>query len=95
MDEATWKLTFFGRVQGVGFRYFVSTLAADFPVSGYVRNLSNGAVEVVVVGHFAALESFLKEIKSSSPGQIDQVDVDRESPQIKPLDSFMIVGSAG
>ena len=41
---------FSGHVQGVGFRYTVQDLAADFDVRGYVRNLPDGRVELVVEG---------------------------------------------
>lgn len=39
-----------GRVQGVGFRYFVLREARALGLSGWVRNLPNGAVEVVAAG---------------------------------------------
>jgi acylphosphatase len=40
-----------GRVQGVGFRYFVEKWAGAIGVSGYVRNLDDGRVEVYAAGH--------------------------------------------
>ncbi len=39
-----------GRVQGVGFRYFVQRVAADLGLTGYARNLDDGRVEVYAVG---------------------------------------------
>jgi len=39
-----------GRVQGVGFRYFVQRAAADLSLAGYTRNLDDGRVEVYAVG---------------------------------------------
>ena len=44
-----------GRVQGVGFRYFVARSARGLGLSGYVRNLPDGTVEVAAVGNRAAL----------------------------------------
>jgi acylphosphatase len=39
-----------GRVQGVGFRYFVERIANDLNLTGYARNLSDGRVEVYAAG---------------------------------------------
>ena len=39
-----------GRVQGVGFRYFVERAAVDLKLMGYTRNLDDGRVEVYAVG---------------------------------------------
>lgn len=39
-----------GRVQGVGFRYFVERVANDLNLTGYTRNLADGRVEVYAVG---------------------------------------------
>ena len=39
-----------GRVQGVGFRYFVERMAYDLKVSGWTRNLDDGRVEVYAIG---------------------------------------------
>jgi acylphosphatase len=51
-----------GRVQGVGFRYFVERVANELGVTGYARNLDDGRVEVYAVGtpeQLAALDGFL------------------------------------
>ncbi|MDA0811453.1 MAG: acylphosphatase [Verrucomicrobia bacterium] len=55
-----------GRVQGVGFRYTVKALANEFEVSGWVRNLADGRVELLVVStDDEALDAFLQEILDS------------------------------
>lgn len=58
------RQVFEGRVQGVGFRYRVSTIAKRLPVTGYVRNLPDGSVEVIVEGIQADIEEFLEQIRS-------------------------------
>ena len=58
-----------GRVQGVGFRYFVQRQAVRRKLSGYTRNLSDGRrVEVVAEGERAALEQFLADLRQGPPG---------------------------
>ena len=51
-----------GRVQGVGFRYTVRSLAARFDVTGFVRNLPDGRVHLVVEGAVGEIERFLEAI---------------------------------
>jgi acylphosphatase len=48
----------YGRVQGVGYRYYVSDCACETGVSGYVKNLPDGPVMVVAEGSREALEAF-------------------------------------
>ena len=47
-----------GRVQGVGFRYTAKTVAMGFELTGQVRNLPDGRVELVAEGERAELEAF-------------------------------------
>lgn len=51
-----------GRVQGVGYRYFVEQAAARTGVSGYVRNLDDGRVEVYAVGSGDQLAALAGEL---------------------------------
>jgi acylphosphatase len=53
-----------GRVQGVGFRYFARRVATRLGISGWVRNLPDGAVEAVADGSPDALARFQEELRS-------------------------------
>jgi acylphosphatase len=61
---------FSGRVQGVGFRYTAQSLARKRPVSGYVKNLSDGRVEAVVEGERTEVDRFIAEISREMAGYI-------------------------
>ncbi len=56
---------FRGTVQGVGFRYTTQRLAGRFLITGFVRNLSDGRVEVAAEGEEDSLKDFLKSIRQS------------------------------
>lgn len=66
---------FSGRVQGVGFRYTVKSLAAGFEASGLVRNLPDGRVEFVAEGDRVELEAFLRAIHDSEVGRFIKQEV--------------------
>ncbi len=52
-----------GLVQGVGFRYFVATRASHLGLTGYVRNLWSGDVEIEAEGDRSGIEELLSEVK--------------------------------
>ena len=54
-----------GLVQGVGFRYTVKALVHGFEVTGWIRNLPDGRVELVAEGEGPELESFAQAIEES------------------------------
>ena len=57
-----------GRVQGVGFRYTAKTVALGFEVTGMVRNLPDGRVELKAEGAREELEAFRLAIRESGLG---------------------------
>ena len=57
-----------GKVQGVGFRYAVKTVATGFEVSGTIRNLPDGRVELISEGAKDELEAFREAIRDSGLG---------------------------
>lgn len=55
--------TIHGKVQGVGFRYFAQRTARELGLTGWVRNLPDGTVEVFAGGTQATLERFMQSLK--------------------------------
>ena len=54
-----------GRVQGVGFRYTLKQIAKGFNVTGWVRNLADGRVELQIAGEDDEVGAFLTAIRES------------------------------
>jgi acylphosphatase len=79
-----------GRVQGVGFRWFVSRHAQGLGVTGYVRNLVDGSVEVVARASDTAVLQRLEELLSRGPHGAAVESVERED---RPEDSLTIMRS--
>jgi len=70
-----------GRVQGVGFRYFVIENAVSLGLRGYVRNESNGDVEVLAQGTRPALERLLTLLRRGpSAAYVSEVRVSWGQP---------------
>jgi acylphosphatase len=65
MKRSRMHIFYSGRVQGVGFRYSVKTVATGFEVTGTVRNLLDGRVELVAEGPREELEAFRQAIRDS------------------------------
>lgn len=74
-----------GRVQGVGYRWFVENTAKTIGLTGWVKNLPDGKVEIEAEGDKKTLESFLVDIKSGYTGAIvnDVTTQWRDAPQKK------------
>jgi len=65
MNRKRMQIFYSGRVQGVGFRYTAKSAAAGFEVTGTVRNLLDGRVELVAEGAKDELEAFRDGIRQS------------------------------
>ncbi len=61
-ETKTERVIFSGRVQGVGFRYTVRSIAKRHPVKGYVKNLPNGTVELVMHGPLDARNRLFSDV---------------------------------
>lgn len=62
------QIFYTGRVQGVGFRFSVKQLAKGFEVQGWVKNLTDGRVELQIMAENEELEEFIEEIQDSHLG---------------------------
>ena len=65
---------FSGRVQGVGFRYTVQNLAIQYNVHGYVRNLPDGRVELVMEGDTNEMDHLVESVSNKMNSYIKGVD---------------------
>ena len=73
-DSASLQATVHGRVQGVFFRAFVGRCARELGLAGYVRNLPDGAVEILAEGERRHLEKLLGYLKLGPPAaRVDEV----------------------
>ena len=69
MNRCRMHIYYSGHVQGVGFRYTVKSLATGFEVTGAVRNLADGRVELVAEGMKEELEAFRRAVQDSEVGR--------------------------
>jgi acylphosphatase len=82
-----------GRVQGVGFRWFVTRNASDLGVRGTVRNRGDGSVEVVLqADEPAPVAALLERIRNGPPAsRVEEVEC-RPVEDASRYDGFQVVG---
>lgn len=83
-------LLFSGRVQGVGFRYTAQIAAARFDVTGYVRNLPDGRVELVAEGASGEMDRLQAAVEQAMSSNIRRVEA-ADSPASGEFAAFRIV----
>jgi len=69
-------ITFLGHVQGVGFRYAAQRIASRYGLTGFVRNLPDGTVEMLAQGRADTIDHCLAEIGDEMPGHIHEHRID-------------------
>ena len=74
-----YTVHFTGRVQGVGFRYATTRLARDYSVAGYVQNLADGRVRLVVEGRKDELDSFVESVQERMARNIRNTHIDEQA----------------
>jgi acylphosphatase len=69
-----------GKVQGVGFRMTAVMIARDYPVSGWVKNLADGRVQLLVEGPEDQVVKFLKAIRDHWKDEIEKEESEDQKP---------------
>lgn len=67
-QETRIRVVYSGRVQGVGFRWQVSQVAENFAVTGFVRNLEDGTVELLVEGNLIEARGMIDAVDQELKG---------------------------
>ncbi len=85
------KINITGRVQGVGFRPFIYRMAVRNGLLGYVINLGDAGVEIVVEGYESDINKFLRDVEGNAPEVSDIEDIFHEHrPYRGRFDKFII-----
>lgn len=79
----TKKITFYGKVQGVGFRYFTSKFAKKLQLNGWVKNNDDGTVTLVAQGEEKNIEALVNYLKLFFKGKIEKIEEEIETEEIK------------
>jgi acylphosphatase len=74
------RVYYSGHVQGVGFRYTAQRLASRYAVAGYVRNRSDGRVELVAEGEAEEVDAFLGDVARQMAGYVENTSATDETP---------------
>lgn len=83
MGEVRKRITFYGRVQGVGFRYTAKHLARSLGLTGWVKNEWDGTVIMEVQGRETLINELLKGINRSTFIEIEWMDTEEVDVEIE------------
>ena len=89
--QARWRVLFSGRVQHVGFRYTAYYLARPLYLTGWVRNLPDGRVEMEAQGGVSQLRKLLMQLKSQPHIHIERAEIE-ELPRVAWERGFKVRG---
>ena len=86
MDKTCKHIIFTGRVQGVGFRFTAYSIAKRCLLTGLVRNLSDGSVEMLVQGLTEDVDNCIKDIQESFENYVSNTQIEEVEPESKCAD---------
>ncbi len=79
-----------GKVQGVGFRYYTQMRAAQYGVTGWVKNMEDGSVEIIAVGQPEDLQLFIESVREGNPfSKVNNMEIHTRE-KTDPYPSFKI-----
>ncbi len=76
MDQTAKHILFSGQVQGVGFRYTARRIVGRYNITGFVRNLSDGDVEMLAQGPDQDIDNCIKDIQDYFADYIRDTQID-------------------
>jgi acylphosphatase len=79
-------ITFTGRVQGVGFRFTARRAAQRRQLTGFVRNMPNGSVEMLAQGNPVEIDDCIQDIKEYFSGYLKEVKIEEIPVETKYID---------
>jgi acylphosphatase len=83
MDKIAKHIIFTGHVQGVGFRFTAHRIASRYQLTGFVRNLYDGTVEMLAQGSGQDIDNCIQDIKNSFAGYIREALINETPPDPK------------
>lgn len=76
MNQTARHVVFRGRVQGVGFRYSARSVAGQYEVTGFVRNQSDGTVEMFIQGSPDQIDACIADIQAEFAGYVRDTQIE-------------------
>jgi len=76
MEQTAKRVIFRGRVQGVGFRYTAHSVARQYEVAGFVRNLPDGTVEMLLQGDATQIDNCIADVQAEFAGHIRDTQIE-------------------
>ncbi len=80
MSQIAKHIIFSGSVQGIGFRFTAFNIANQYQLTGFVRNLPDGTVEMLAQGNPDDIANCIRDINESFPGYITETTIEEATP---------------